>query len=113
VEAVNGMILLQALGKEDCILIEDFILGEIDMLKGLVFLESCCPSFPYLLGQNICAMATSVPTEVQESEMTIGPHRISNRVSSSGGDFVPTEFQLSDVSSINVKNICNGHGSLV
>ena len=112
-EAVNGVILLQALRKEHSILIEDFILGEIDMLECLVFLESCCPSFPYLLGQNICAMATSVPTEVQESEMTIGPHRISNSISSSGGDFVPPEFQLSDVGSINVKYICDGHGSLV
>ena len=39
-EAVNGVILLQALSKEHCVLVEDFILGEIYVLECLVFLES-------------------------------------------------------------------------
>ena len=112
-EAVNGVILLQPLRQEHCVLIEDFIVGEIDMLEGLVFLKSRCPGFPYLFRNYICTMAARVPTEVQESEMTIGPHRISNGISSSSRDFVPPELQLSDVGSIYVKDICNGHGSLV
>jgi hypothetical protein len=91
-EAVNSMILLQALSKENCILVKNFIVGEIDVLECLVFLESSCPSFPYLLRHHISTMAASVPTEVQESQMTIGSHRISNGISTSGSDLVPPKL---------------------
>jgi hypothetical protein len=91
-EPVNSVILLQALRKEHCILVENFIVGEINVLECLVFLECSCPSFPYLLRQYISPMAASVPTEVQESQMTIGSHRISNGISTSGSDLVPPKL---------------------